>query len=1037
MVASKDPTVVDFIVVVEATANMLSHWEKIKKSYIGPAIEYFNGRQPSPLDYVGNHGNSQFGYVLFSSADCAPDLVTRCSNVTQSPWEFSHSLNSISFSGGGCERSSLVSEGLGRTLQLFDELAQRRHHERSMQVCFLVCNSPPYDIPCSEAYMYNGHTAGKLAEIMGTKGIHLSVISPQQIRSLKDLFISANRNELPSMNYAQDPRHLVLISGFQLPTERDPVKLNIKDEQNHSKNASKNNTLNSISATSSSSIPSPSQHQTASSTTVTHNTQLTSIASSPGSLFSTSVPQSQPGQLINTGAASTNTNQNSLPSGQSVMRTQIAQDLNSTSLGKLQTSLPSFSVSQNLQPQPQQSNMSMNFTNSKNSNILQSGNDSPYSRSSLGQASNNSVMSHGSGNVGTTNLKDMLQPNAHSSHTQIPISNVTSFPQPSDSSVNMVTNSMGGITATIPENSDGMYNQQTQQQNVSMQDQQQQQRLGNQQITQRIGDTFSSVPSNMQQAQPYSTPNALNSGMQSNQQILSNNINTFTSSSNSFPPNRGIRQSFNSSMPSQQSGSIQGNVTTMHQMNNPIQQQAGNMGIGGSAQQPTHLLNHGQELPSTYLNTGNVPKPATRQPTDNMRITWDGILEWTEKRKIAQGIQGTARTNHTLQCKVLLRSTQSDESLNANLWPTKLNMQLIPQIVFTSMKNQMKNNISVSLRMSPLDQMQQLANIMKNKWMGLIQIPSPSQNSAENKVMLVIYSQKTSQFFGVLPLDPHNFIQTIRSVIARHNPSQPTQSRPNNPGAQQLLQGNVDQGGGMSGLSSFQPQGNTHSMAPNQFNVPSSNPNMRPTMNTMQQQSMTRSVMNTGMSQVRGGMQMQSSQPQRTMNFGPGQRMQNTGQISNQQAMMINQQQTQQQQQQITQNSINQPHMQQSANQQFMYQNNINPQRNLVQKQIDQNNDPMRQQIRMRFQQQQNQVRQVGQMSGPGSHEQLRTLLQSGNNMGQNIQRPRMQNMNTGMRQTPQNMASGFVQNQQVRHPGMQGARMMTMQQQQQRFNMQ
>lgn len=308
MVVIKDPTVVDFVVVVEATANMLNHWETMKKSYIRPAVEYFNGRQPSALDYIGNNGSSQFGYVLFSAADCVPDLVTRCSNVTRSPWEFLKQLNSISFSGGGCERSSLVSEGLGRTLQLFDDLAQRRRHGHAMQVCFLVCNSPPYDIPCSENYLYNGHTAGKLAELMGNKGIHLSVISPQQIRPLRELFISANHNELPSMNYAQDPRHLVLISGFQLPTERDPVKLTIKDDQKQVKNVSNGNTLNSV--TTSMSVPSPAKLQTSSSTVFAHNNQMNSIAPSPDSLFSTSTPQSHSGQQNSAGTMSTNVNLN-------------------------------------------------------------------------------------------------------------------------------------------------------------------------------------------------------------------------------------------------------------------------------------------------------------------------------------------------------------------------------------------------------------------------------------------------------------------------------------------------------------------------------------------------------------------------------------------------------------------------------------------------------------------------------------------------------------------------------------------------------
>lgn len=58
----------------------------------------------------------------------------------------------------------------------------------------------------------------KLAECMGNNGIELSVISPQFLQPLRQIYLSANQNKTPTMNYAQDSRHLVYISGFPLPT---------------------------------------------------------------------------------------------------------------------------------------------------------------------------------------------------------------------------------------------------------------------------------------------------------------------------------------------------------------------------------------------------------------------------------------------------------------------------------------------------------------------------------------------------------------------------------------------------------------------------------------------------------------------------------------------------------------------------------------------------------------------------------------------------------------------------------------------------
>lgn len=51
-----EPKIVDFVVVLETTANMIDHWDSIMKSYIRPALEYFNGKGSTALDYIGNVG---------------------------------------------------------------------------------------------------------------------------------------------------------------------------------------------------------------------------------------------------------------------------------------------------------------------------------------------------------------------------------------------------------------------------------------------------------------------------------------------------------------------------------------------------------------------------------------------------------------------------------------------------------------------------------------------------------------------------------------------------------------------------------------------------------------------------------------------------------------------------------------------------------------------------------------------------------------------------------------------------------------------
>lgn len=44
------------------------------------------------------------------------------------------------------------------------------------------------------------------------------MVCPRVLRPFRNLFTLANPNNPPSVNYAQDSKHLVFISGFKLPT---------------------------------------------------------------------------------------------------------------------------------------------------------------------------------------------------------------------------------------------------------------------------------------------------------------------------------------------------------------------------------------------------------------------------------------------------------------------------------------------------------------------------------------------------------------------------------------------------------------------------------------------------------------------------------------------------------------------------------------------------------------------------------------------------------------------------------------------------
>uniref|UniRef100_A0A3B4X6C7 Mediator of RNA polymerase II transcription subunit 25 von Willebrand factor type A domain-containing protein n=1 Tax=Seriola lalandi dorsalis TaxID=1841481 RepID=A0A3B4X6C7_SERLL len=58
--------VADVVFVIEGTANLGPYFESLRKNYILPAIEYFNGGPPAETDFGGDV--SVFSLFLFQRA---------------------------------------------------------------------------------------------------------------------------------------------------------------------------------------------------------------------------------------------------------------------------------------------------------------------------------------------------------------------------------------------------------------------------------------------------------------------------------------------------------------------------------------------------------------------------------------------------------------------------------------------------------------------------------------------------------------------------------------------------------------------------------------------------------------------------------------------------------------------------------------------------------------------------------------------------------------------------------------------------------
>lgn len=213
--------VADVVFVIEGTANLGPYFESLRKNYILPAIEYFNGGPPAETDFGGDYGGTQYGLVVFNTVDCAPESYVQCHAPTSSAFEFVSWIDSIQFMGGGAESCSLIAEGLSVALQLFDDFKKMREQiGQTHKVCVLLCNSPPYLLPAVESVSYTGCTADSLVKIIRDRGIHFSVVAPRKLPALRALFERASSVGGPAEShpdYSQDPFHMVLVRGIALP----------------------------------------------------------------------------------------------------------------------------------------------------------------------------------------------------------------------------------------------------------------------------------------------------------------------------------------------------------------------------------------------------------------------------------------------------------------------------------------------------------------------------------------------------------------------------------------------------------------------------------------------------------------------------------------------------------------------------------------------------------------------------------------------------------------------------------------------------
>uniref|UniRef100_A0A3B1KIU9 Mediator of RNA polymerase II transcription subunit 25 n=1 Tax=Astyanax mexicanus TaxID=7994 RepID=A0A3B1KIU9_ASTMX len=222
------------------------------------------------------------------------------------------------------------------------------------------------------------------------------------------------------------------------------------------------------------------------------------------------------------------------------------------------------------------------------------------------------------------------------------------------------------------------------------------------------------------------------------------------------------------------------------------------------APQPPQQQQAPNQQPPPSSQPGMSASPANsiggQQGVPNKVVAWSGVLEWQEKPK-ASSMDSNTKLTRSLPCQVQVNQGEN----NAEQWPQKLIMQLIPQQLLTTLGPLFRNSRMVQFLFTNKDveSLKGLYRIMANGFAGCVHFPHSAP--CEVRVLMLLYSSKKRIFMGLIPNDQSGFVNGIRQVITNHKqvqqhrtmqtgqvpPNQNFLNRP--PGPIPVTHGNVQQ----------------------------------------------------------------------------------------------------------------------------------------------------------------------------------------------------------------------------------------------------
>ncbi|CAG2165639.1 unnamed protein product [Oppiella nova] len=226
--------------------------------------------------------------------------------------------------------------------------------------------------------------------------------------------------------------------------------------------------------------------------------------------------------------------------------------------------------------------------------------------------------------------------------------------------------------------------------------------------------------------------------------------------------------------------SMQRAVPSPQSVHSPMQSQPQQ-----SFQQPVTTMSQMISSQPQFVNTGaGIPSPQMK-PEQRRRI-WAGTIEYQEKPVQPGPVNPANRITYSLNCQISCHVVNGEPEINAEKWPEKLILSLLPKQLIMRLFPMLKNgsyHISLHFNGDPEQGLSKLSKIMSTNWVGCIQFTALSI-----RMMIILYMPDKRMYMGFVPHDQEEFFKAMREIIETHKKEQQAKQQQQkmmvNPGGQ-------------------------------------------------------------------------------------------------------------------------------------------------------------------------------------------------------------------------------------------------------------